>query len=159
MSISFPVDKTVVLSQLDASSTTSPSHTTGMPYVPFCTPRKGGPRQPAPASSDHAKAITFSPGEVEGFQILLKESTDSQTVAGNLLSHKPEASKSVSHYSTTPNPTCTKKGTPALTKCTCAHKRTVHTGDGRKGGEKEREAGREGEEKGRVREETAGKGS
>ena len=127
MSISFPVDKTVVLSQLDASSTTSSSHTTGMPYVPFCTPRKGGPRQPAPASSDHAKAITFPPGEVEGFQILLKESTDSQTVAGNLLSHKPEASKSVSHYSTTPNPTCTKKGTPALTKCMCAHKQTVHS--------------------------------
>ena len=74
----FPVDKTVVLSQLDASSTTSPSHTTGMPYVPFCTPRKGGPSQPAPASTDQAQAITFSPGEVEGFQTLLKESTDSR---------------------------------------------------------------------------------
>ena len=72
----FPVDRTVVLSQLDTIGTSSPSRSTGMPHVPFCTPRKGDTTQPTPAST--AQAITFSPGEVEGFQTLLKESKDSQ---------------------------------------------------------------------------------
>ena len=74
----FPVDKTIVLSQLDTINASSPSRSTDMPYVPFCTPSRNDTSLPIPASTDTAQAITFSPGEVEGFQALLKESKDSR---------------------------------------------------------------------------------
>ena len=67
-----------MLSQLDTISNSSPSCSTGIPYVPFCIPSKDNTAYPPPPSTDTAQAITFSPGEVEGFQTLPKESKDAQ---------------------------------------------------------------------------------
>ena len=71
----YPVDKSAAMSQLDTSN--SPSRSTGVPYVPFCTPRKGT-AQPTPAQAHSLQAIMFSPGEVEGFQERLREDKESQ---------------------------------------------------------------------------------
>ena len=66
----YPVDKSAAMSHLDTSN--SPSRSTGVPYVPFCTPRKGT-AQPTPAQAHSPQAIMFSPGEVGGFQERLRE--------------------------------------------------------------------------------------
>ena len=71
----YPVDKSAAMSQLDTSN--GPSCSTGVPYVPFCTPSKGT-AQPAPAYAHSAQAIMFSPGEVEGFQERLREDKESR---------------------------------------------------------------------------------
>ena len=71
----YPVDKSAAMSQLDTSN--SPSRSTGVPYVPFCTPRKGT-AQPTPAQAHSTQAIMFSPGEVEGFQERLREDKESR---------------------------------------------------------------------------------
>ena len=71
----YPVDKSAAMSQLDTSN--SPSHSTGVPYVPFCTPRKRT-AQPTPAHAHSPQAIMFSPGEVEGFQERLREDKESR---------------------------------------------------------------------------------
>lgn len=72
----YPVDKSATLSQIDTSS--SPSRSTGVPYVPFCTPSRGGTTQPTPAHTHAAQAITFSLGEVEAFQQRLREDKESR---------------------------------------------------------------------------------
>ena len=71
----YPVDKSAAMSQLDISN--GPSCSTGVPYVPLCTPSKGT-AQPAPAYAHSAQAIMFSPGEVEGFQERLREGKESR---------------------------------------------------------------------------------
>ena len=70
----YPVDKSAAMSQLDTSN--SPSRSTSVSYVPFCTPRKGT-AQPTPAHAYSPQAIMFSPGEVEGFQEQLREDKES----------------------------------------------------------------------------------
>ena len=71
----YPVDKSAAMSQLDTSN--SPSCSTGVPYVPFCTPRTGT-AQPTPAHAHSPQAIMFCPGEVEGFQERLREDKESR---------------------------------------------------------------------------------
>lgn len=65
----FPVDRAVVLSQLDTISNGSPSRSAGMPYVPLCTPSKGNTTYPPYHQHPLIQpiAITFFPGKVEGF--------------------------------------------------------------------------------------------
>ena len=74
----YPVDKTVVLSQISVESTCSPSRSTATPYVPFCTPGKGSTTHHTPAATNPSQALTFSPGEVEGFRARIMESNDSR---------------------------------------------------------------------------------
>ena len=71
----YPINKSAVLSQIDTSS--SPSRSTGMPYVPFCTPSRGGTAQPTPVHTHTAQAIMFFPDEVEAFQQQLREDKES----------------------------------------------------------------------------------
>ena len=73
----YPVDKTVVLSQISVETTCSPSCSTAILYVPFCTPSKGSTTHHTPAATNPSQALTFSPGEVERFQARLMESNDS----------------------------------------------------------------------------------
>ena len=72
----YPINKSAVLSQIVTSS--SPSHSPGVPYVPFYTPSRSGTAQPTPVPTHTAQAIMFSPDEVEAFQQQLREDKESR---------------------------------------------------------------------------------
>ena len=76
----YPLDKQVVVSQLPCENGMSPTREVPMPYVPFCTPRRGetpGPRAADDESLKHTMA-TYSSDEIESFQARLQASKNSR---------------------------------------------------------------------------------
>ena len=118
----YPVDKTVVLSQISFETICSPSCSTAIPYVPFCMPSKGSTTRHTPAATNLSQALTFSPGEVEGFRERFMESNDSRYALWleTFYPANPTPTRGVlATFLQRPTPPAQRR---VITRCSCPHK-------------------------------------